>query len=179
MYTVTEGEDERLEVCVELGTSIEKEIIVQFSAMAKKAQHYSDFVQEDSQLTFQPRGSTRVCTSITVIDDQLLEDDEQFSVDIIFLDPALYVPGHPSTSNTSAVVTIGDNDYVTVILESSVYEVLEDVGQVSVCSILTGSTGKEVSITFASMQGTAQNVSNPGMMHTQFFEFFYEGFPYV
>ena len=173
-YTVTEGEDEKLDVCVELGASIEKEITVQFSAMAETAQHYSDFVQEDSQLTFPAKGSTRVCTSISLMDDQLLEDDEQFSVDIIFSDPALYVPGHPSTSNTSAVVTIGDNDYVTVTLERSVYEVLEDVGQVSVCSILTGATGKEVPITFASMQGTAQNVSDPGMMHTQFLEFLYD-----
>ena len=161
-YMVSKGEDERLEVCVELRASIEKEITVQFFTMAEMAHHYSDLIQEDSQLTFLPQGSTRVCTSIAVMDDQLLEDDEQFSVDIIFTDPTLYVPGHPSTSNTSAVVTISDNDYFTVTLKSSVYEVLEDVGQVSVCSILTGSAGKEVCITFALMQDTAQNGSDPG-----------------
>ena len=168
-YTVTEGEDGELEVCVELGARIQKEITVQFSAVAETAQHYSDFSQVDSQLTFRSRGSTRECTPIVLMDDELLEDDEQFSVYILFSDPSLYVPGlHPSASNSSAVVTIADNDYVTVRLEHSLYEVREGErdGVLSVCSILNGMTGKEVPITFAFMQGTAQNVSDSGMCST-------------
>ena len=168
-YSVTEGEDEELEVCVELGARMEKEITVQFSAVAETAQHYSDFSQVDSQLTFRASGSTRECTLIRLMDDELLEDKEQFAVYILFSDPALYVPGHPSVSNSSAVVSIGDNDYVSVQLESSLYEVREDVGVVSVCIILNGTTGKEVFISFTSMQGTAQNVSDSGIyMYVEF-----------
>ena len=166
-YSVTEGEDATLEVCVELGASTEKEIVVQFSAVAETAQHYSDFSQEDSQLTFQARGSTRECTSIVVMDDQILEDEEQFTVYILFSDPALYIPDYPTLSNSSAVVTIEDNDHITVWLESSLYQVGEGVGQVSVCIILNGTTGKEVPITLSSHPGTARNGSvDPGMYIT-------------
>ena len=156
-YSATEGEDEQLEVCVDLGALVEKEIVVQFSAVAETAQHYSDFSQVDSQLTFRPHGLLRECTPILIMDDELLEDEEQLRVFILFSDPALYVTGHPGLSNSSVAVSIGDDDFITVHLENSLYEVGEDVGRVSVCSVLNGTTGKEIPITLSSQQGTAHN----------------------
>ena len=161
-YSVTEGEE--LEVCVGIGALVEKEIVVQFSAVAETAQHYSDFSQVDSQLTFHPRGQLRECTPIIIMDDDLLEDTEKLSVFILFTDPALYVPGRPGVTNSSATVVIGDDDYVTVDLEQSLYVVSESVGHLSVCSILSGTTGKEVSVMLTSQPGTAENGSTDAGM---------------
>jgi hypothetical protein len=141
---------------VEITAPVEKEMVVQFSAMAESAQHYSDFLQMDSQLTFRARGALQECTAISLMDDDLLEDDEQFTVRIRISDPALYVTHSPEgTNTTTAVVAIADDDGVTVRLERSVYEVREDVGTVSVCSILTGTTGRTLLLTLSSQPDTA------------------------
>ena len=158
LYSVTEGEHENIEVCAELESLVEKEIVVQFSAAADTAQHYSDFQQTESQLIFEARGDTRACTPIIIMDDDLLENEEDFIVYILLSDPALYVRNDATSSNTSAVVSIGDNDHVSVSLVSSLYEVSEDVSLVSVCSNLTGMTGKEIVLSFTSQRGTAQGI---------------------
>ena len=155
-YSATEGEDEEVHVCVVLGAQIEKRVTVQFTAVADTAQHYSDFLQTESQLVFEPRNTTRDCTPITVMDDMLLEDEEYFVVYILISDPALFIASDPESTNSSATVALGDNDHVNVALETSVYTVDENVTSVAVCSILSGAIGKSVPISFSSRPGTAQ-----------------------
>lgn len=156
-YSVTE-EDEEVIVCVDLGADVEKRITVQFTTAAASAQHYSDFLQNDSQLIFEPRTTTRACTPIVIMNDELLEDKENFTVYILISDPALFIRSNTESSNSSAVVTIGDNDHVSVSLESSVYTVAENVTQLSVCSTLRGATGKSIPLTFSSQPGTAKGI---------------------
>ena len=155
-YSVMEGEDEEVHVCVDLGAPVEKRITVQFTAVADTAQHYSDFSQTESQLVFLPRNATRECTPIIVMDDTLLEDEEYFVVSILISDPALFIASNAESTNSSARVAIGDNDHVTVTLETSVYTVDENITSVAVCSILSGTIGKSVPVTFSSRPGTAQ-----------------------
>ena len=157
-YSVVEGEEESVEVCAKLAALVEKEIVVQFSTTADTAQHYSDFQQTESQLVFQPRGDKRVCTPILIMDDDVLENEEEFRVHILASDPALYVGNDPNGTNASAVVTIGDNDHVTVSLVSSLYDVKEDMGVISVCIVLNGTIGKDVVVSVFSIHGTAQGI---------------------
>ena len=155
-YSVTEGSDASVDVCVLLGARVEKKITVQFSSAADTAQHYSDFHQNTSQLVFESGGPTRMCVSIIVMDDSLLEDNEQFTAYILISDPALYIASDVTSINSSAVVVIGDNDHVSVSLERASVSVAEGVGQFPVCCVLSGVIGKPVPITFSTTPGTAR-----------------------
>ena len=155
-YFATEGDEQNVLVCVELGAPVEKKFTVQFSATADTAQHYSDFHQNDSQLVFESRGDIQACAEVVIMDDDILENDEQFSVDILLDDAALYIASDSTRRTSSAVVVIGDNDHVSVSLESAVYTVGESDDQLSVCSTLSGRIGKTVTLTFSSQPGSAQ-----------------------
>ena len=154
-YSVSEGDGE-MSVCVELGAAVERSIIVQVASSEETAKHYSDFTHTDTLVTFQPRGATRMCTAIGILDDQLLEDEEHFVAHLFISDPALYIASNAASGNSSAEVAIGDNDMVRVSLESSEYTVNESIGQLSVCSKLSGATGKSISVMLTSQPGTAR-----------------------
>ena len=156
-YTTTEG-DEELSVCVGLGAEVERDIAVEFTTVADTAHHYYDFLQTDSQLVFKPQNTTRICTSITIMDDQSLEDEERFTVEILISDPAVYIASNTTSKTSTALVTIKDNDRVTVSLESSVYRVNESESRLSLCSMLHGATSKTIPISLSTQPGTAEGI---------------------
>lgn len=159
-YSVTEGSDPSVDVCVSLGERVEKTIKVQFSSVADTAQDYSDFHQNTSQLVFESGGPTRMCVSIIVMDDDILEDNEQFTAYIHISDPALYIQSDATRLNSSTVVVIGDDDHVSVSLESGSFSVPEAVNQFPVCCVLSGIIGKPVPVTFSTISGTAHGESS-------------------
>lgn len=154
-YMTTEG-DEKLRVCVVLGDEVERDISVEFTTVADTAHHYYDFLQTDSQLVFKPQNMTPICTSITIMDDQSLEDEEHFTVEILISDPAVYIASNTTSKTSTALVAIKDNDRVTVSLESSVYRVNESDSRLSLCSMLHGATSKTIPITLSTQPGTAE-----------------------
>lgn len=154
-YTATEGDGE-LSVCVDLGAEVERDIAVEFTTVADTAHHYHDFLQTDSQLVFKPESTTRICTSITIMDDQSLEDEEHFTVEILISDPAVYIASNTTSKTSTALVAIRDNDNVTVSLESSAYRVNESAPHLSLCSILSGATAKNIPISLSTQPGTAE-----------------------
>lgn len=155
-YTTTEG-DEKLSVCVGLGAEVERDIAVEFTTVADTAHHYYDFLQTDSQLVFKPQNTT-ICTSIAIMDDESLEDEERFTVEILISDPAVYIASNTTSKTSTALVTIKDNDRVAVSLESSVYRVNESESRLSLCSMLHGATSKTIPISLSTQPGTAEGI---------------------
>ena len=69
----------------------------------------SDYISVDDSVTFEPQPdgqSSPQCTNITIVNDELLEADENFMVDI--QNPSLGVSSDPMAS--SATVTITNDD---------------------------------------------------------------------
>lgn len=156
-YRVSE-EQEEVSVCVVLGEVVEKRLTVQIATSGGTATpHAVDFTNVDTQLTFEPRSSTRLCTTIAITNDELLEDEEYFTAHLYISDPELYIASRANSSNSSATITIVDNDQVRVSMFSNEdYVVEESAGVVSVCAKLWNATGKSVSVNVTSFPGTAQ-----------------------
>lgn len=128
-YTITEGEGP-LEVCgVIIEGGVQREVVFTLSNVdgtATSPEDYEAFVEE---LTFDADNS-RVCINVTIEDDTLLENPENFTVIINTNDPDATIPD--STSS----VTILDNDGVVIGFEMEIYNVREDQGTLEVCALL-------------------------------------------
>ena len=151
-YLVSEGEGE-VSVCVELGAVVERSIIVRVTTSPDTAEQYSDYTPTDTQLSFQPRGTTRACTAIPVEDDAIFEDEEYFTLSLLTMDSALYT--NRGGRNSSVVVSIADNDNVYVTLVAGEHRVEEEQGEVEVCVQLTGVLERKVEITLFTEEDTA------------------------
>ncbi len=55
-------------------------------------------------LTFVPGGTNQLCVNVTIVDDDILEDDETFTVDLTSQDPSF------DFNNDRLVVTIPAGD---------------------------------------------------------------------
>lgn len=69
----------------------------------------SDYMAVDDSVTFEPQPdgqSSPQCTDITIINDELLEDDEMFTVEI--QNPSLGVSPDPLASSATVIVTNDD-----------------------------------------------------------------------
>ena len=154
-YSVSEQE-ETLSVCVVLGAEIEREASVRVNTGDGTARSGPDFTQTDVELTFEARGSTRVCTSIGITNDDVVEDTEQFLVFLTAADEALQTP-----ADTSPVsVTVVDNDRVRISLEREELSVEEEEGQVEMCVRLTGVIEKNVAVSLSPVPNTAHGETN-------------------
>ena len=112
------------------------------------------------------------CSSIPIVDDTILENDEVFSVQLSTLDPDVNLT--PST----ATVTIEDDDSelynlshyftfcnfvffytdVTVGLQQSAYEIIEELSPLEVCTVLSEVTERTVVVTLSTVPRTAQGL---------------------
>ena len=113
-----------------------------------------DYETFSHSFTFQPLASNeqKICQNLTLLDDTLLEDEESLTV-------TMDVNHHGvSIHINQANVIIIDDDEVTLSLRSSRSVVPEDVGQVSVCVDLEGSTEKTVEYNIVLQPGTAQGM---------------------
>lgn len=77
-----------------------------------------------------------ICTNISVIDDDIFEDEESFSISLrVDIDASIHI--------RQTTITIQDNDQVSLSLTTNMMTVAEDVGVMEVCVELTGQTEKE------------------------------------
>ena len=147
-YPVNEAE-ESLEVCVVLGAVIEREASVRLVTGDVTAHSVSDYTQTNVTLTFQSLGSTRLCASVPITNDNVVEESERFLVFLTTADEALHARGD------AVSVTVTDNDQVTVSLERAELSVEEEEGEVELCVRLVGAIEKDVTVLLAPAPGTA------------------------
>ena len=97
-------------------------------------------------------GSTsRVCLQIPIVDDDLVENPEDFPVMISSPDPNVIIMTPPAST-----VIILDNDRATIGFEMPVYSVNESQGYVEVCAVLSmGLLEIPVQILLTTTDGTA------------------------
>ena len=151
-YSVSEGKG-GLSVCVELGAEVERLVTVQLTTSDATALGASDFTQTDTELSFQPLATTHMCTAIHVENDDILENEEHFLLNLLTADSALYTSG--GRTNSSVVVTVSDNDSVNVSLVRDEQSVEEEGGEVEVCVQLMGVIEREVVVTVFTEADTA------------------------
>ena len=92
------------------------------------------------------------CTTISILDDNVVERNETFSVQL-------------STSNTavditqnSATVTVIDNDMVTIGWSPLSYEVDESDASATVCAeIVQGEIARPIIVFYSTLDGSAQS----------------------
>ena len=163
-YTISEADD-TLSVCVVLGAVIERNANVRLVTRDASAVSDSDFNSIDTELTFQSRGSTRVCADIRIENDNAVEDTEQFFVSLNVTDESLYTGDNSESS--SVLVTITDNDRVTVSFEREELSVEEEEGEVELCVRLLGIIEKDVIILLAPVPDTAHGKTTIDFTHNK------------
>lgn len=96
--------------------------------------------------------SQRLCHSVSLVDDELLESTEQFSLHL--------------SSNVSRVnvitdliqVTVTDDDIVTVGFNQTEYLIVEEViggASITACAVLTGRIEEDVVVTMSTKSNSA------------------------
>ena len=95
---------------------------------------------------------SKVCVNISIEDDSILEDPENFTVTIMSADPDV------SFGTPEATVTIMDNDNVMIGFEMEKYSAREDQEFVVVCSrVREGILQRRVSVLFSTRAGDASS----------------------
>ena len=99
----------------------------------------------------------RKCAMVIINDDDIVENRESLSVSLSSETDCARITGEP------AIVTIIDNDYVIVGLNSTEYSVNEGEESATVCVELSGRIERRepIQVTLSTKAGTAQ-----GMSHT-------------
>lgn len=92
---------------------------------------------------------TTQCVRIVIIDDFDVEDTETFSIVLSTSDPDILLP------SPMGVVTILDNDIVSVGLEFSVYSAAEGDGLVEVCVLAERAVQRQLIATVETADATA------------------------
>ena len=101
-------------------------------------------------MTFVPNGPTQQTVSIYVVNDMVSRDPLTFVAMVISTDPAVRV------ITQRILVTIPNNNTVTIGFTKSLYTVSEQEGVVTLCATMTnGILGRHVTITMATSDGTA------------------------
>ena len=95
---------------------------------------------------------SKACVNITIEDDSIVEDIENFTVTITSGDPDV------SFGTPEARVTIMDNDNVTIGFEMEKYSAREDQGFVEVCARVRGGIlQRRVSVLLSTRAGDASS----------------------
>ncbi len=111
----------------------------------------SDYAYIESVLTFTSEATTRTL-SVVINDDELLEGLEEFTVHLTTLREDVMIPA------STAVVTILDDDVLTVGFVQPIYSVPEDGGSVTLTvSVVSGqlATGQSVIVRASGESGSA------------------------
>ena len=112
-----------------------------------------DYSAPPTDLVFPPSSESRQtqCVELRLIDDTILEDVETFQLQLSTSASRVNI------TQSSATVSLVDNDRVYVSLERNEYTTTEDgEGVVEVCVELVGVTATEVEVQLSTVAGTAQ-----------------------
>lgn len=148
---VREGADGRVAVfAVELSTAATTDLTLRFATVAGTAKAGADFVARSGNITF-AAGQTRIEIPVTIRNDMLLEDNEQFSLRVV---PPF--PGSLSSSATTAIGTatiidgtIRGNDGANRLIGTDLADRIEGFGGRDVIygragnDIISGGTGND------------------------------------
>jgi hypothetical protein len=172
-HTVSE-EGAGVTVCVELESEVDSKVIVQLATDDGTARQPQDFDRTYEVLQFEPRGETRKCVVITIRDDEIVEDDEQFLVYIFDSERSRvreneggrgYVEVVHSESGgevevlsggVRSVVVIRDDDRVVIGMMVPEYTVDESSSEVTVCLKMDGEIERKVAVSMRTVPGTAR-----------------------
>ena len=124
-------ESMRVEICASVrdGDLQQKELVA-VSYEGRGAIEGSDFLGDDVLLTFTP-GNMQSCFNITIVDDDLYENPEEFLVNITTNASRVII------SPITTAVTIEDNDEITIGWEKSINVVSEsDVQDIELCALI-------------------------------------------
>ena len=100
-------------------------------------------------LVVSPSDGNRKCFLLTIIDDMFVEDDELFQLTLSSGDSSVI-------ATDSAIVTILDNDQLSLAIELPSYTVLESAGNVEVSVLISeGELQRDVSIMLDTQDGSA------------------------
>ena len=95
---------------------------------------------------------SKACVNITIEDDSILEDSENFTVTITSGDPDV------SFETAEAKISIMDNDNITIGFEMEKYSAREDQESVEVCArVREGILQRRVSVLFSTKAGDASS----------------------
>lgn len=101
-------------------------------------------------LTFVPNGPTQQSIYIDIVNDMVSRDPLSFVAMVISTDPAVRIV------SPRILVTIPNNNTVTIGFTRPLYTVGERDGSVTLCAAVTnGILGRHVSVTMATSDGTA------------------------
>ncbi|HSM58120.1 MAG TPA: Calx-beta domain-containing protein [Candidatus Sulfomarinibacteraceae bacterium] len=132
---------------VEMENDTQSEVSVQFATSDGSARAGSDFEATDGELVWPPNDSSPKTIEVTIIDDDLDEEDETFRVD-------LSRPQSAIISASSATVTIIDDDDTPTLAASNV-TVDEGDGEATVVVEMDGLSSREVTVNYATSDGSA------------------------
>ena len=107
-----------------------------------------DYISTTQALVFS-RTVTTQCVRITIVDDLDLEGTEMFDIVLSTSDPDILLP------SPMGVVTILDNDVVSIGLEFSEYSAAEDDGLIEVCVLSERAVQRQLVASVETADGTA------------------------
>ena len=135
-------------VTISLSNPSSSDITIDLSTADVTATNPADYGNVTPVTVIIPAGSTSATVDIPIIDDNIDEPDEDFTVN------GTVTSGNTSNTNTSGTVTIIDNDDPPLVTISDV-TVNEDVGNATVTVKLSNPTTTPVVITISTADGTA------------------------
>ena len=104
-------------------------------------------------IVISPSDGNRKCFFLTIIDDMSVEDVESFQLNLSSNDPSI-------VATDSAIVSILDNDQLTLAIELPSYTVLESAGTVEVSVLVSGGElQRDVSIMLNTQDGSATGMN--------------------
>ncbi|MEM7113154.1 MAG: Calx-beta domain-containing protein, partial [Chloroflexota bacterium] len=145
----TDEEDKKLEIEVLLSTGSGQEVSVDYATSDVTATAGSDYMGDSGTLTFAP-GEVSKTVELDIFEDEFDELNETFGF-------ALANPVNATlTSPNSATVTIADDDATpSLTLEQGSYNVNENEGSIDIELQLSAPSGRDVTVDFATSDGTA------------------------
>ena len=130
---------------VTLNSAPERAVTLSWATSDGTAVAGSDYAAASGTLTV-PAGQTTVTATVSLLDDDVDEPDEQFTVTVSDPQPSDQV----TLSGATATVTVTDDeDTPTVSLALSSAAVSEDGGSTTVSATLSGVSSEEVTVTVA------------------------------
>lgn len=137
-------------ITVELSTSYSGIVTVEYATGDGTATAGTDYETASGVLTF-AAGDTSETFAVPITDDTDLEDNE--TVNLALSNPSNATLGSQST----ATLTINENDFPSVSLSSATYSVAENVssGTLTVTAVLSATAAQTATVSYATGDGTA------------------------
>jgi len=125
-------------------------VMVDYATSDGTAEAGSDYTAASGTLSFAP-GQTSQSFSVTILDDELDEQDEMLILTLS--NPVNVTLGAPST----ATLTIVDNDGAPMVqFSSATYSIGEGAGTATVVATLSSASAVSVTVDYATSDGTAE-----------------------